>query len=328
MFERFSEHARRAIFWGRAEAQLLHAERIETEHLLLGILRDDKRGVSELSTDAVVAIRGRLVQSAKTESIRAKVDLPLSDECKRVLVLGAKEADAFEHRIIDTPHLLLGMLRIEECAGAKLLREQGVDYDQYRAAVWDQRLEEPRYHPVKERPVERPSPWNEAPTPAAAPSLAPSILALENLLDGAIALVHAYSDDYGEQRLKRAPRPDKPYPDKPWTRKEALGHLISWAMGHQQWFARALAESKLTAVGYSSEPEVSIQYYAEFSRADMVDLWVSLNRLLVHVLLRVPEDKVNMPCRIGIADRITLAELVARYVAHCEDIVGQILARL
>ncbi len=325
MFERFSEHARRAIFWGRAEAQLLHAERMETEHLLLGILRDDKRGVSELSTDAVVAIRLRMEPSVpRSESIRATVDLPLSDECKRILLLGAKEADALQHMIIDTPHLLLGMLRIEECTGAKLLREQGADYDQYRAAVRDQRLEEPRFRRPSERPVERPSPWNEAPTPAAAPSLAPSILALENLLDGAIALVHAYSDEYGEQRLKRAP-----HPDRPWTRKEALAHLINWAMAHQQWFARALAESKLTAAGYPSESEVSIQHYADFSWADTVDLWVSLNRLLIHVLLRVPEDKVHVHCRIGIADRITLAELVVgRYVAHCEDIVGQILARL
>jgi Clp amino terminal domain, pathogenicity island component len=324
VFERFSEHARRAIFFGRAEAQLLHAERMETEHLLLGILRDDKRGVSELSTDAVAAIRRRTEQSApQPKLMRATADLPLSDECKSVLVFGSKEADALQHMIIDTPHLLLGMLRIEECTGAKLLREQGVDYDQYRAAVREQRLEQPRFHPARDRPVERPSPWNEAPTPAAAPSLAPSILALENLLDGAIANVDAYSDHYGEHRLKRAPRPDKP-----WTRKEALGHLIDWAMAHQQWFALALAESNLTAAGYPSESEVSIQYYPDLSWADAVDLWVSLNRLLVHVLLRVAEDKVNVPCRIGIADRITLAELVARYVSHCEDIVGQILARL
>ena len=59
-----------------------------------------------------------------------------------------------------------------------------------------------------------------------------------------------------------------------------------------------------------------------------MDLWVSFNRLLIHVLARIPEDKLAVECRIGIADPISLAQLVEAYVAHCEDLVGQILARL
>jgi hypothetical protein len=53
-----------------------------------------------------------------------------------------------------------------------------------------------------------------------------------------------------------------------------------------------------------------------------------LNWLLVHVLRGIPAAKLDVPCRIGIADSIPQAELVARYVQHCEDIVGQILAHL
>lgn len=151
----------------------------------------------------------------------------------------------------------------------------------------------------------------------------PSIRALENLLDGTVAHLHAYSISYGEQRLKREPQADKP-----WTRKEAFGHLIDWAMAHQQWFSLALAESKLTATGYPGEAEVALQHYADYSGWETVDLWVMLNWLLIHVLRRVPEDRLGAPCRIGIADSIPLAELVSRYVQHCEDIVGQILARL
>lgn len=80
-----------------------------------------------------------------------------------------------------------------------------------------------------ERPIERDSAWNETPArPAAAPRLEPSIRALENLLDNTVAHLHAYSDSYGEHRLKR-----KPHTDQPWTRKEAFGHLIDWAMAHQ-----------------------------------------------------------------------------------------------
>ena len=55
---------------------------------------------------------------------------------------------------------------------------------------------------------------------------------------------------------------------------------------------------------------------------------MSLNRLLVHVLLWIPEEKAGAPCRIGIADPVPLTALVARYVERSQDIVGQIAARL
>jgi hypothetical protein len=319
MFERFTEHARRAIFFGRNEAQLLGSERIETEHLLLGLLRDDKRGVLPISVNDATAIRLLVEQSAPGRELSSvRVDLPLSDECKLALQLGTKEADALQHKPIDTPHLILGLLRLEDCAAAKLLRKFGMDYNKFRAAQRDKPLETPRSFWVGERPIERVAPWHEAPSiPPAAPALAPSIRALENLLDSTVAHLHAYSASYGDQRLKR----------KPWTRKEALGHLIDWAMAHQQWFARALVESKVTAAGYPGETEAAIRYYSDLSWWDTVDLWVMLNWLLVHALRRVPEDRLGVRCRIGIADPISLAELINGYVGHCEDIAGQILAR-
>lgn len=320
MFERFSEHARRAVFWGRHEATLLHSKQINPEHLLLGLLRDDKRGVSQISPGAAEAIRRRVEQSTPQQDPGSPIiDVPLSDESKQVLVLAAKEADALQHMIIDTPHLLLGMLRIEDCTAAKLLRKHGLDYDTYRAALRDEGLGEPPARGITQRPIERPSPWDEAPsTPPAAASLEPNIRALQDLLESTAEHLNSYSDSYGDQRLKR----------RTWTRKEALGHLIDWAMAHQQWFARALTESKLTATGYPGEAEVVAVQYTDFPWTQTVDLWVSLNRLLVHLLMRMPEDKLKVPCRIGIAEPITLAELVAAYVEHCEDIAGQIISHL
>jgi hypothetical protein len=58
-----------------------------------------------------------------------------------------------------------------------------------------------------------------------------------------------------------------------------------------------------------------------------VDLCVSLNSLLLHVIARIPAEKIDTPCRIGVAESIPLQELVRRYVAHCEDVVGQLLKR-
>jgi hypothetical protein len=320
MFEQLTEHARRAMYRARTEALLLHSERMETEHLLLGILLGDTRGVSELSGSAVAAIRQRIQKSvSKAESSSVASDLAWSDELKRVMVLAAAEADSLQHMLIDTPHLLLGMLRIEDCTAAQLLREQGVDFSRYRETPGARPVEEwQRSRPV-ERPIDRPAPWTEAPTlESTAARIRPSIQSLESLLEATAAHLHGYSDSYGDQKLKR----------KRWTRKEAFGHLIDWSMAHQQWFAQALMESKLTAAGYPGEAHVAIQNYADFSWRETVDLWFLLNWLLVHLLRRVPEDKLDVPCRIGIADPLSFAELVAGYVSHCEDLVGQILARL
>ena len=60
---------------------------------------------------------------------------------------------------------------------------------------------------------------------------------------------------------------------------------------------------------------------------ELLDLCVSFNRLIVHVITRIPEEKMDTPCRIGIADPIPLQELVRRYVAHCGDVVAQLLMR-
>ena len=49
---------------------------------------------------------------------------------------------------------------------------------------------------------------------------------------------------------------------------------------------------------------------------------------IIHVLSKMPEAKLNAPCRIGIAEPIALKDVITRYVTHCEDIIGQILARL
>jgi hypothetical protein len=47
-----------------------------------------------------------------------------------------------------------------------------------------------------------------------------------------------------------------------------------------------------------------------------------------HVLAQIPEDKMNMQCQVRIEQPIALSRLVDRYIAHCEDITGQILAHL
>jgi ATP-dependent Clp protease ATP-binding subunit ClpA len=144
MFERYTEKARRTIFFGRHEASQLGSLYIEPEHLLLGLLREDKALANRFlrSHRAVESIRKQIEgHTAPAEKVSTSVDLPLSHECKRVLAYGAEEAQRVNHKHIDTEHLLLGLLREEKCFGAQLLGEQGVTLHSVREQV--QRSETP-----------------------------------------------------------------------------------------------------------------------------------------------------------------------------------------
>jgi hypothetical protein len=138
MFERYTEKARRTIFFARYEASQFGSLYIETEYLLLGLLREDKALANRFlrSHAAVESIRKQVEgHAAPREKVSTSVDLPLSHECKRVLVYGAEESERLNHKHIDTDHLLLGLLRAEECFAAQLLREQGVTLDSVREQV-------------------------------------------------------------------------------------------------------------------------------------------------------------------------------------------------
>jgi len=138
MFERYTEKARRTIFFGRYEASQFGSPYIETEHLLLGLLREDKALANRFlrSHAAVESIRKQIEgHTAPGEKVSTSVDLPLSHECKRVLAYGAEEAERLNHKHIGTEHLLLGLLREEECFAAQLLSEQGLTLRQVREQV-------------------------------------------------------------------------------------------------------------------------------------------------------------------------------------------------
>ena len=118
MFERYTEKARRVIFFARYEASQFGSPCIETEHLLLGLLREDKALANRFlrSSASVESIRKQIeAHTTLREKVSTSVDLPLSHECKRVLAYGAEEAERLNHKHIGTEHLLLGLLREEKC---------------------------------------------------------------------------------------------------------------------------------------------------------------------------------------------------------------------
>ena len=139
MFERYTEKARKVIFFARYEASQFGSPNIETEHLLLGLIREDKALSNRFfpAHHATVESIRRLVEGHTTirEKISTSVDLPLSDECKRVLAFAGGEAEGLGHKHIGTEHLLLGLLREEKCFAAGILREQGLQLDAIRQGL-------------------------------------------------------------------------------------------------------------------------------------------------------------------------------------------------
>jgi hypothetical protein len=129
MFERYTEPARRAIFFARYEASQYGSHTIETEHLLLGLLREDRAlmkwfpGEKHFDREIRAEIERRITRG---ERISTSVEVPLSMECTRVLNLAAESSEKLGHRRVDTAHLLLGILRVEGSLAAQILLARNV----------------------------------------------------------------------------------------------------------------------------------------------------------------------------------------------------------
>jgi uncharacterized protein (TIGR02246 family) len=135
MFERYTEKARRAIFFARYEASQYGSQTIETVHLLLGLLREDhaltrrffdeKGGVQSLREEIEAHI-------TRGERISTSVEVPLSLESKHILNRAAEEAEHLGDKHIGTEHLLLGILREKNSWAARLLRDRGLTLEGLR----------------------------------------------------------------------------------------------------------------------------------------------------------------------------------------------------
>ena len=135
MFERYTEAARKVVFFARYEASRFGSEYIGAEHLLLGILRTDDPLALRLLTvpKKIESIRGQVEkQFSRREKVSTSVDLPLSLECKRVLAYGAEEVERLNQKDVAVVHLLLGLLREEKCAASKILVKAGLTASQLR----------------------------------------------------------------------------------------------------------------------------------------------------------------------------------------------------
>ena len=136
MFEKYNEKARRALFFARYEASKLGSRVIETEHILLGVLREGEEAVMELLRRVGVraADLRRSIEDDRVfvERISATAELPLSEESKKVLAFAGHEAEGLGVDSVGSEHLLVGLLRVEDSLAARVMRENGMDLTEVR----------------------------------------------------------------------------------------------------------------------------------------------------------------------------------------------------
>jgi hypothetical protein len=125
MFERYTENARRVIFFARYEASQMGSQAIEPEHILLGLLRENLQLLSAFAGDPralAQAMRQEIEKIIRvSHKISASVDLPLSGGAKRVLAHAAEKSQALGHHHIGTEHLLIGLINEENSLARRVL---------------------------------------------------------------------------------------------------------------------------------------------------------------------------------------------------------------
>jgi hypothetical protein len=138
MFERYTERARRVIFFARYEASQCGSPSIDTEHILFGLLREDSPLIHQLVGN--IQLQGEIreeVEKVKKpgKSFPTNIEVPLSADSKKILILAGEEADRLGNRHIGTEHILLGILHLQDSLAAKLLMNRGAKPNAIREQI-------------------------------------------------------------------------------------------------------------------------------------------------------------------------------------------------
>lgn len=144
-FERYTENARRVIFFARSEAIWLSSLYIEPEHLLLSLLRENRAVVVRFleSEKAIESIQNEIANQATARERDATAkDLPWSMAADRALSRAEAEAESLGHKHVDSEHILVGLTEHllsgsarEESLAEKLLWRYGFDAFKFRQSV-------------------------------------------------------------------------------------------------------------------------------------------------------------------------------------------------
>ena len=109
-----------------------------------------------------------------------------------------------------------------------------------------------------------------------------------------------------------------------WSRKQLLGHLIDSASNNHQRFVRAALQDSLEFPGYDQDGWQNMQGVQEVPWETVLALWANYNRYLAHIITQLPTAKLDVPCRIGSSQPVTLRFLAVDYMSHLVHHLEQI----
>jgi len=314
MFERYTEKARRVIFFARYEASTFGSTYIEVEHMLLALVRECSFVREMISPENTQFLRDRLHrEQGSRERIPTNVNLPLSEESKRALALGAEEAESLNHRVIDCEHLFAGLLRLPPGDAHASLTEHIGDPEQLLQTVREHLKTRAAAPPSRPQPPEISAARWMAAAMGSAPAepFAAQHRAIANLLTLSWKLMS--QDTAAPADTRKDPR------------KEALGKLIDWSSLYRLWLIQALTADTLRADTVLSDAGLASQHYAELPWQFVVESWLSGTCLLLRAIAALPAEKASLRCYIEPGNPIPLDQLLSRFVSMAEDTIRQLL---
>ena len=140
MFERYTEEARRALFFARYEASQRGSRSIESEHLLLGLIRESRGPVTAIlvhfQSSAVAVLREIEVRAPLSDTIvPPSAEIPFSQQVRLALDETREEADRLRHPHIGPEHLLLGLLSDGQSVAGSILNQQKMTLEATREYI-------------------------------------------------------------------------------------------------------------------------------------------------------------------------------------------------
>src|SRR4026207_1587013 len=138
MFERFTERARQVVVLAQEEARTLKHNYIGTEHILLGLLREEEglaARVLESLDITVERVRAQVVRIVGSGEEVTSGQIPFTPRAKKVLELALREALSLGHNYIGTEHILLGLARENEGVAARILLDFDADAEKIRNEI-------------------------------------------------------------------------------------------------------------------------------------------------------------------------------------------------
>jgi ATP-dependent Clp protease ATP-binding subunit ClpA len=158
VFERFTERSRQVLVLAQDEARDLKHNYIGTEHILLGLLREETGVAARVLAGFDVThdeVRNQIARIVGEGDEITSGQIPFTPRAKKVLELALREALQLQSGYIGTEHLLLGIARENQGVAARILLDFAVDADKIRSGVMDAlggRAAHPRPIP---QPIER-----------------------------------------------------------------------------------------------------------------------------------------------------------------------------